>query len=354
MKTNPILTIDIGALCKNWRMLCDSAPNAKPAAVVKADAYGTGATKTAAALYDAGCRNFFVANGAEGANIRPHVGDSNIFILNGIDEESVSLFNEHRLTPVISNFDALNIWKANRLPGIRPIIQIDTGLNRLGFHESELCKISDTDKSEFSYVMSHLACADEPGHPMNMAQLTRFESMRRFFPGLPATLSASNGNFLGPEFQFDMVRFGVALYGGLTAAGFKPAPVMNLSAPVLQIIDLQPGESVGYNATFVAKKKTRVAVLAVGYADGLPWYIRISGRGKVFFGNASAPIIGSVCMDLTMVDVSDLPSVKVGDCAEIIGNHYGVDDLGRDSGTISYELLCRIGGGKRAERIYIK
>lgn len=353
--TRPILEINLQNLLANYKLLSELAPHSIPAAVVKDDAYGLGAAEVAGVLYSAaGCRRFFVAHGVEGAVVRNVAPEAEIYVLQGMGEDSLSEFQKHRLTPVISCPRQLEFWKKHRIAGVRPLIHIETGLNRLGFREAELEALTAEDKKEFAYVMSHLACADEQGHFMNARQLENFRRLKeRFFPDLPASLSASDGVFLGTEFQFDMVRLGAAMYGINTAPyrENRMQSLITLKAPVLQTEDLPEGEFVGYSATYRANSPRRIAIVSIGYGDGLPR--SLSNVGKVFFQKqnkrAESRIIGRISMDNVICDVTGL-DVGVGDWAYLLDESYTLDDMGRDAGTIAYEVVSRLGKNPRFDR----
>ena len=346
--TRPILEINFENILENYQTLKKIAPKAQAAAVVKDNAYGLGADAVVRKLYnEGGCRNFFVAHGIEGEHIRSAAPEANIFVLQGIGDDSLKSFQNARLIPVISSPLMLEFWKAHRLPGIRPVINIETGLNRLGFRESDLARLSAEDKAEFGMVMSHLACGDEKGHFMNEHQLNNFIRLRNlYFPGLPASLSASDGTFLGADFQFDMVRLGAALYG-INTAPYRENQMKNvvrLKAPVLQTADLPAGDFVGYSATYRATSSRRIAIVSIGYGDGIPR--ALSNVGKVFFPWRDelfeARIIGRISMDNIICDITEVPDVAVGETASLLDDFYTLDDMGRDSGTIGYEILTRL------------
>ena len=266
-------------------------------------------------------------------------------------------FEKAKLTPVIPSLEQFKYWKKHKIKGIRPAIQIETGLNRLGFRENDLIKLSNDDKKEFSMVMSHLACGDEKDHFMNEHQLMQFDKLKStYFPELKASLSASDGTFLGEEYQKDIVRLGAALYG-INTAPYREnqmLPCIKVLAPVLEIIDLAKGDFVGYSATYRAATNRRIAIVSIGYGDGIPR--SVSNVGKVFFENddivEEAPIIGRVSMDNIICDVTNVKNLKIGDMATIIGDFYTLDDIARDAGTIGYEVLSRIGKNPRFIRNY--
>ena len=288
--TRPILEINLDNLEKNYRFLQTLAQGAEAAAVVKDDAYGLGAETVAERLYEnAGCRTFFVAHGIEGEKIRPHVPNAKIYVLQGIGEDSLASFERANLIPVIAGREQLAFWKEHKIKGIKPAIQIETGLNRLGFRENELTEMSPDDRDLFSLVLSHLACADEQGHFMNEHQLQNFNRLReRFFPRLPASLSASDGTFLGQDYRFDVVRLGAAMYG-INTAPYREnqmLPVVRVMAPVLEISALSRGDFVGYSATYRAAGNRKIAIVSIGYGDGVPR--ALSNVGKLFFYNGES------------------------------------------------------------------
>lgn len=356
--TRPILEINLENIIKNYKTLQKIAPSSEAAAVVKDDAYGVGAEIVAKTLYKkAGCNCFFVAHGIEGEKIRPFVGKSKIFVLQGIGEDSLESFKKANLIPVISSLAQFLYWKEHRIKGIKPAIQIETGLNRLGFREKCLQKLSDSDKKEFSLVISHLACGDEKDHFMNEHQLLQFDKLKKaYFPDLPASLSASDGTFLGKRYQKDIVRLGAALYG-INTAPYREnqmLPCIRVLAPVLEIAELEKGDFVGYSATYRAATNRQIAIVSIGYGDGIPR--SLSNVGKVFFDKENmiqeARIIGRISMDNIICDVSNVDRLEIGDMATIIGEHYTLDDIGRDAGTIGYEVLSRIGKNPRFIKLY--
>ena len=359
--TRPILEINLKHLLENYLQLKALAKDSIPAAVIKDDAYGLDAKVIAKTLYDkALCRNFFVAHAIEGERIRPLVPEAKIFVLQGIGEDSYDSFQKCHLIPVISSPQMFEFWKENRIDDIRPAIQIETGLNRLGFREQELAALSAADRNEFSMVMSHLACGDEKDHFMNKRQLDNFNRLKaQYFPDLIASLSASDGVFLGHDFQQNMVRLGAAVYG-INTAPYRENQMENvvyIKAPVLQIEPLPVGDFVGYSATYRANSLRKIAIVSIGYGDGLPR--SLSNVGKVFFKDDKtlklheARIIGRVSMDNIICDVTDIENLSVGDLAYLADDFYTLDDMGRDAETISYEIMSRVGKNTRYIRKYI-
>ncbi len=357
--TRPILEINLDNLEKNYRFLQALAKNSEAAAVVKDDAYGLGAETVVKRLYDkAECRSFFVAHGIEGENIRPYAPNAKIYVLQGIGEDSLESFTKARLIPVIASKEQLNFWKEHKIAGIKPVIQIETGLNRLGFREHELAEMPPDDRDLFSMVLSHLACADEKDHFMNEHQLQNFNRLReRYFPKLPASLSASDGTFLGANYQFDVVRLGAAMYG-INTAPYREnqmQPVVRVMAPVLEIAELNRGDFVGYSASYRAADNRKIAIVSIGYGDGIPR--SLSNIGKLFFYNggktSEARIIGRISMDNIICDITEVGNLHVGDIAFVINEFYTLDDIGRDACTIGYEVLSRIGKNPRFVRRYL-
>ncbi len=359
--TRPILEISLKNILDNYNLLKTIAAHAVPAAVVKDDSYGLGAAVIAPLLYEkAGCRNFFVAHAVEGERISDLLPLAKIFVLQGFGEDSKEHFERcKQLIPVISSPETFAYWKANRPDSRKAVIHIETGLNRLGFREKDLAKLSDNDLKEFSMVMSHLACGDEKEHFMNTHQLENFDALKNlYFPDLPASLSASDGVFLGENFQWDMVRLGAAMYG-INTAPYRQNQMKNvvrIKAPVLEIADLPKGEFVGYSATYRASSDRKIAIVSIGYGDGIPR--SLSNVGKVYFQTRGklqeSRVIGRMSMDNMICDVTNVDGLEVGDTALIADDFYTLDDMGRDAGTISYEIMSRVGKNTRYIRKYIE
>lgn len=355
--TTPTLNINLKKAVLNYLTLKSLSPTSIPAVVVKDDSYGVGAIEISKAIYQEGCRHFFVAHAKEGALIRPYLPKANIYVLQGIGSDSYNLIYKHNLIPVISSIEMFRFWQKNAIKDIKPIIQIETGLNRLGFTKEELETLTNDELSSFSFILSHLACGDEQAHFMNFRQLNNFKEIKdKFFSTTPATLSASDGVFLGPDFHFDMVRLGAAIYG-INTAPYRLNEMHNiieLKAPVLQIKTLNKGEFVGYSATYRTSEQIKTAIISIGYGDGIPR--SLSNKGKVIFYENNTPrfcpIIGRISMDNIICDVSKLNNLKVGDFAYLINDEYTLDDIARDAGTIAYEILSNLGKGTRYIKTY--
>lgn len=363
------LTIDLAALADNWRTMARRSGAARTAAVLKADAYGIGLEPAARTFHQAGARDFFVATPAEGAALRATLPDVRIYVLSGMWAGAERLFFEFDLVPVIVSEEQLVVFMAAVADGgdIPCVLHVDTGMSRLGLRvEDALALAGDAARpASFSPIMllSHLACADDPSHTLNRQQLQRFRSVVSAFDDIDATLANSAGIFLGDDYHFTLTRPGIALYGG-AAVNDVPnpmRPVVTAEARILQVRDAKAGESVSYGASTVFKRDTRIAIAAIGYADG---YMRslsgagvplrtagLAGANGVLHGR-TVPLIGRVTMDLSHFDVTDLPagSVRPGDFIELFGRHMPIEDVARAGGTIDYELLT--GLGRRYERRY--
>lgn len=359
-----IITIDLATLVSNWRALAARVAPAECAAVVKADAYGLGAAKVVPALAAAGCRTFFVATFDETREVRALAPDADLFVLDGLVGAG-SDYVAARAVPVLSSLDAVTQWSAHaRAHGQRlaAALQVDTGLNRLGLEPSEIVALREAPELlktlDLKLAMSHLACADDPGHPMNEAQRQRFDEARRLLPQARASLAASDGLMLGPVFHYDLVRPGYALYGGQAFRGGPTPvlPVVRMAARILQVRDVATGGSVGYSATWTAKTQRRIATIAAGYADGL---FRTSSAadgetgGQAIVRGQRVPFAGRVSMDLVTLDVTDVPGEPVhrGDWAELIGPGLSIEDVGRSAKTIGYEVLTSL--SRRFHRVYV-
>jgi alanine racemase len=354
-----VLTIDLGALQDNYRRLRERAAGAETAGVVKADAYGLGADEVARALFEAGCRHFFVAQLDEGLALRRALPEATIYLLNGLPSAAVSETVRARLIPVLNHPGDLAAYAAyaggcgQALPAA---LQLDTGMCRLGFSACEVERVEPTQLGALALVlvMSHLACAEERHHPMNRAQRARFEELRTKLPAVPASLANSSGIFLGPDFHYQLCRPGVALYGVNPIPG-EPnpmAPVVTIEAPILQVHEVPEPGSVGYGATYATRADARIATVPVGYADG---YLRAAGnRALARIGSRQVRVVGRVSMDLITLDVSDLPrdEARPGTMVELLGGPDGVDRFAEAAGTIGYEVLTRL--GRRFARRYIR
>ena len=339
------LTIDLNAIVANWRDL-DARSHVETAAVVKADAYGLGIAPVARALAGAGARQFFVAIAEEGVILRRILGPGPmISVFSGHMPGDTPLIRDAALTPMINSIDQM-LRHVEALPGHAFGLQLDTGMNRLGMEPTEWQALRDVALSQSpTLVMSHLACADDPAHPMNAAQLRNFVEMTDGI-GAPRSLAATGGLLLCPQYHFDLTRPGVGLYGGLPHVDARP--VVSLDIPVIQLREVEPGETVGYSATWVAKRPSQIATISAGYADGL---IRAMGpRARLFAENRAVPVAGRISMDMIGVDVTDLAAPP--EALNLLGPLQSVDTLADCAGTIGYEILTSLGA--RYRRVYVQ
>jgi alanine racemase len=341
------LTVRLGAIAANFRTMRRLAGRAAVSAVVKADGYGLGAKMVVPALAGAGCDTFFVAQLGEGMALRPLLPQARIFVLDGAAPDAVPALIAHNLTPVLNSLPDIAAWAAAASRGQRDAaIHIDTGMNRLGLKSDELSLLAAEWRERLSGInlvllMSHLACADDlgPEAAMNRRQLTRFRAALAMLPPAPASLAASSGIFLGKDYHFDLVRPGIGLYGVGPKGRENPMKgVAVLNARVLQSRRIDKGDSVGYAATFRAKRPTMLATVALGYADGISR--AASNNGWAVFGGARAPFAGRVSMDLLTLDVTDLKKPpQAGDAVELLGDSVPVSDVAEAWGTNAYEVL---------------
>lgn len=330
------LTIDLQALCDNWRAL-DAQSASETAAVVKADGYGLGVERVARALAQAGVRKFFVATAEEGATVRQALGTGpEINIFSGHMAGDTDMINDLHLTPMINSIDQM-LRHIEALPGHPFGVQLDTGMNRLGMEPAEWASLRDIVLSQnVTLIMSHLACADDPSHPMNPHQLANFHAMTDGID-VPRSLAATGGILLGPDYHFDLTRPGIGLYGGFPFA--DATPVAGLAIPVIQVRDVEKGEPVGYSNTWSAPAPARIATLSAGYADGI---IRAMGpNAYVYVDDVACKIVGRVSMDLIGVDVTALGRDPA--FVDLFGLHQSVDMLADAAGTIGYEILTSLG-----------
>ncbi|SEB78222.1 alanine racemase [Bradyrhizobium erythrophlei] len=358
-----ILTVDLDAIIANWRKLEKTAVPAECAAVVKANAYGCGAEQVSRALAKAGCKTFFVATVEEAAVVRAAVPQATVYALGGFFQQTGDAYAKIDCKPVIGDLNELAEWDVFcRRSGWSggAAIHIDTGMNRLGLTVSEaqgiIPRINAGDHG-ITLVMSHLVSAELLNNPANARQLASFREIASLFTGVPASLANSSGVFLGAQFQFEMVRPGCALYGvNPTPEADNPMQqVVDLKARIVQIRNIDRGETVGYGGTWTARRPTRLAIVSAGYADG---YFRAASandgtRGaEVVVAGKRCPIAGRVSMDLIAVDVTDLDksAVRRGHMVTLIGEGITVDELAHHFGTIGYEVLTSL--GRRFVRIY--
>jgi alanine racemase len=335
------LTLDRGALQHNWRWLQDRA-GVPAGAAIKADGYGIGARETMLALHDAGCRTFFVSTYAEIEELDGAPDDSELVVLHGVGPSDVDAALRSTARPVLNSIDQARRWK-EVAPGRAADAMIDTGMNRLGLRPEETGIL---DGLEIETLHSHLACADEDS-AMNERQLKTFREIAGAVPAKRYSLANSAGICLGRDYSFDLVRPGLALYGGIPRreAEGNIRQVARIEAQVVQRRAIPAGESCGYGATFVAAAETEAAIVNVGYADG---YLRgFSSRGSAFAGEFALPVLGRVSMDLVALGCDCVPRLKEGDWVEF---DYYLPTASEASGLTQYELLTTL--GSRFARIW--
>jgi alanine racemase len=359
-RTGAVLEIDLAGIAANWRLLRERVAPAGCTAVVKADAYGLGALPVGRALAAAGCRQFFVATLGEAIALREALPSiCEIAVLNGPVPGSADEFAEYRLIPVLNDPGQIADWLAlgARRGPLPAMLQIDTGMARLGLTPGEFARFIETSSDcsgavRWLALLSHLACADTPDDPSNDVQRQRFAAAHTRLARWPASLAASSGIFLGRRFHFDFVRPGAALYGVNPQPG-RPNPmgqVVRLAARIVQIREVDEGQPVGYGAAHVMATAGRLATVAVGYADG--WLRSASHRGAGEIGGRRVPLLGRVSMDLAVFDVSgvDPALARPGGFIELLSEAHGVDAAADEAGTIGYEMLAAL--GRRYHRVY--
>ncbi len=347
------LTIRLGALANNYREFIRRCAPARVAAAVKADAYGLGMEPVARTLADAGCDIFFVARVEEGIALRPLQPQARIFVLDGAHQATVAPLISHRLTPVLNSLFEIETWSTAaraRNATLDCAIHLDTGMNRLGLPEYERATLSAESAMRLRGLnivlwMSHLACADDCTSPMNALQRDRFRAALASLPPAPASLAASAGALLGPDYCFDLVRPGIGLYGGNPCTGMANpfAVVAVLTGQILQLRRVDTGESVGYGATFRATRSSTLATIGLGYADGL--MRAIGNRGSGAIAGTRAAVAGRVSMDLVTLDATDIPpdALKLGADVEFLGDTISLEEFAGAAGTASYEVLTSLG-----------
>ena len=353
------LAIDLAALQRNYERVAAQAAPARAAAVVKANAYGLGALQISRALLTQGCRDFFVAEFVEALELHADLPGATLYVLNGLQPGNEVMCAQANIVPVANSLEQLKLWHATAIKLGRKlpvILQFDTGMSRLGIPPEDRPEAkalaTDRESLDLLYVMSHLASADDNECDQNPAQLAEMQQVSEEFTGISVCFANSGGVFLGAQYHADLVRPGIALYGGAPTGG-RPnpmEPVVKLDVAVVQTRTVPPGAAIGYSSSFIATSQMRLATLAIGYADGLPR--SLSNRGAFYHQGVRLPIVGRVSMDSTIVDVSALApdALQLGSLVEVIGQHQTIDDIASAADTISYEILTRL--GTRYRRTY--
>lgn len=355
-----VLTIDLNAIAENWRFLRDRTAHKNCAAVVKADGYGLGLDPVAQTLAAAGCDTFFVAHLDEGIALRATLPDVRITVMNGLMPGQQETYVEHGLWPSLNDLGQIGAWKtfcSKKETALPAVLHCDTGMSRTGLDRTEARVLSaEPDRLQgidLRFLMSHMACADTPSHPLNREQQRIFAALTQALPPQKdgAMLAASSAIFLGADWHFDWVRPGVCLFGVRPneEAPNPMKPVVSLDAKILQVRQIDAPESVGYGAGHRVEGPTRIATLAIGYADG---FLRsLSNTAKAWVGEVEVPLVGRVSMDLITIDISALPHIGPGDTVSLIGPQQDVDALADQAGTIGYEILTSLGA--RYSRHYV-
>ncbi|AOO84647.1 alanine racemase [Bosea vaviloviae] len=349
----------------NWRALGARA-GTEAGAVVKANAYGIGIEPAVTALARAGCRSFFVAHLSEGIRARSVAPDAAVYILNGLLPDTSGLYAEHGLSPVLGSHEELLEWASFRQTGaqVRPAaLHVDTAMNRLGLWPGEGLNLARERSGVIAaagigLVISHFASSEDEADPANARQIAAFAEIAAAFPDTPASLKNSSGHFLKDCPSYQLTRPGYALYGGNPTPGqANPMqPVIGLEARIIQLREVEAGTQAGYNGRWTAKSRRKLATICLGYADGYPrnasWTNTVTG-GSALVGGVICPFVGSVSMDLIIVDVTEAPADAAvrGESVTLIGGPLDIETVGAGAKTIGYEILTSL--GRRYARRYV-
>ncbi|MDR1551191.1 MAG: alanine racemase [Holosporaceae bacterium] len=353
--------INLDNLAKNYtRIVAELTAGVQLIAVIKANSYGFGAIQVSKRLWYEGCRAFFVATLEEGIEIRKNLPDgAKIFVFNGVFRHSEDLLLKHRIIPVLNNACQSDLWiqQAKKLgKKLDAVIQIDTGIFRNGYSYRNVGSNFDEvrDSLNLVFIMSHLACADIPDHPLNRLQLERFKEILMYFGNVKGCLSATNGIFLGKEYFFDVVRPGKSLYGFSVREDRIGSmnPVMDLFSRIVQVNHLQSGDTVGYGATYTADRNMTIITVGMGYADG--FMRKFSGFGHGFLGGKRMPVIGRISMDYMALDASEVQEsyLEIGNWVALTNDtDYTLERWALELDTLPHEIACRF--GPRVRKTYI-
>lgn len=352
------LTINLNALRENYDILKNKAHGKEIAAAVKANAYGLGAIEITKALLKKGCKTFFVANPDEAIELRNSIKeDYTLYSFSGFNTHTLNTYIHHQISPILTDISQFALYKQNeRLPSCA--LHFDTGMNRLGLTKEEFHEIKNnpelTYNIDIALILSHFSSADEPEKTESHKQYQRFKEITEHFPHIKNSLCNSSGIFLHNDYHFDLLRPGIALYGGnpVPLQQNPMSPVIELTAPIAKILTAKKGSTAGYNQTYKFEKDTELAIINIGYADGLPR--TLSNNTSFYYKDYPCPVRGRISMDLTIIDISAIPKKNapiIGDHIEIIGKNNSLDTLAKNAGTISYEILTSL--GQRYKRTYI-
>ncbi len=364
-RTGAILTVDLNILAKNFAFLKSKLKKGTScSAVVKSDAYGLGLTPVVTRLSKEGCNRFFVALLDEAIEVRSILEKLDktaaIYMLNGLPENSEKELGHYKIVPILNSIKEIERWSSFAKQSDKifdGIVNIDTGMSRLGLDNKELESFSlnpqMTEGINITHVMSHLACGDDRNDNKNERQRHLFEKCCLHFGSVKLSLANSAGIFLGNQFHYDLVRPGAAIYGlqPIRNEINKIQQIVQIKAKILQTFFVDANATVGYGATFRTTRKSRLATVSIGYGDG--YFRTLGNRGCGYVGTTKVPIVGRISMDLITFDVTDVAEKDTfpGAMIELIGPNYTVDNLAMDAGTIGYEVLTSL--GSRYSRNYV-
>jgi alanine racemase len=344
------LNINLVALKRNYILLQNKVKPARCSVVIKANAYGLGSAKIFTTLIEAGCHDFFVATIAEALELRELNDAVNIYVFHGIKQNETDIFLKNSIIPVVNSLEQMDIcsrFVKKKSRHLKIILNFDTGINRLGIEKNDYKYFYNFDYSyiDICYIMSHLACASEIS-ARNIQQYHDFKKIIMNFPNSKYSFANSSAIFLGKKYHFDMVRAGVAIYGANPTPS-KQNPMHNIITLTSRIIDIKlisEDGMVGYGSDTKIKKNSKIAIIALGYADG--YFRYLSNKATCYIKGNYYPIIGKISMDLTIIDISSdrAGTVKINDIVELIGKNIKLDDVATDAGTISYEILTSLKG----------
>jgi alanine racemase len=355
------LIVDLDAIAHNYRTIrSHMKKGALCGAVLKANAYGMGVREVSARLYQEGCKHFFVAHLSEAIELKACVGqDASIYVLNGLRRGDEEVYAHYNLIPVLGDPLQIHVWNSfcqHKDQSLKAALHFDTGLVRTGLSEKAIQGLGllQVSHMEIVCIMSHLACTYQTNHSMNEIQRVLFEELKKRFPFALSSFAGSGAIFLNSSYHFDLIRPGIALTGCRSAIPYGEytlKPALKAYAQVLQINDVPQGVSIGYDVTFITPRASRIATIGVGYADG--YFRSLSNRGEVYFEGYKLPIVGRISMDLMTIDVTDLPSHKIGigNWVELFGDHLWASNVAETAGTVTWELFTRL--GPRFERFYV-
>ena len=353
---NAILEINSKNLIKNYKTISKYSNKSLTGAVIKANAYGLGDIQIYKKLYNAGCRNFFLATLNEAINIRKKYLSSNLYVLNGLENNKLSKFYDYNIIPILNSIEELELYLSSKYfdKNKKIGLQIDTGLNRLGIQIKKIIK-KDLKNINLFILVSHFSSSEEISNIYNFLQNKKFKTVFNLFKSIKyISLSNSAGILNNKEFHYNLTRPGIFLYGGYQNKRLKKIlkikPVIKLKAKILQIKEIGANEYIGYNQTYKTKKTIKVAILGIGYGDGI--FRILSNKGKVYFKKKSFRIIGRISMDSMTINITNCKhKICVGEYMEIINEDNDIEKIAKECGTISREILTSI--SRRVIRQYL-